>query len=576
MKAFFRAFFASLLAIVVVVAIVAGVVVSKAGQKPKIKDHSYLVIDIYGSILEYNPPTDLMSEIVGGKPETLQRILGNLEKVCVDDRIDGVIMKISATNGAGIAMIQEIRGAIRKVQGAGKKVYGYSDSITLRSYLLAAACDSIFMPACAYVDFRGLAAESEHIKGTLDKLGIKPNIHKIKDYKSAAEMVTRKDMSPEAKENIEWIYDDFWEMGMRVLDEDRGLSEERVLALMQHALFTADEALEAGLVDRIVFGGELEQMLKLEDEDDLRWVSQGSYEKVKPAKLGLKGKKTIAVVHAQGMIGGRSNRIDPLFGVMMGHESIVSEIRRARKDDDVAAIIFRVDSGGGEGLASDLIGYEIKMAADEKPIVVSMVDVAASGGYMVSYRATKMVADPMTITGSIGSISGKFNMKGFYDKIGMTKDFVTKGPMGLMWSDYHDFTDEERARFEENHWRGFNDWLRDVAEYRNMTFEEAEKLAHGRVWTGKQALENGLVDEVGGLDRSIELAKELAEIPADEKVTVLHYPKKKELLDIILGGGDLTMAARYVLYRFIREDLADTWRMLTREDLYLLENNPLE
>jgi protease-4 len=223
-----------------------------------------------------------------------------------------------------------------------------------------------------------------------------------------------------------------------------------------------------------------------------------------------------------------------------------------------------VESPGGEGLASDLIGHQVEVTAQELPVVVSMVDVAASGGYHVSYRATKIVADPLTVTGSIGSISGKFNVKELHSKLGITHDFVVKGPSALFWSDQRNFTDEEWDRFTEHHWETFNDWLRDVAEHRELSFEEAEMLAHGRVWTGRQALENGLVDEVGGLDRAIEVARELAEIPEDEKVTIVHYPERKGLLETILSGDlSFTTAVRWGIYRIIREDLAETWEMLT-------------
>lgn len=577
MKAFFRSFFATILAIIVLFAIVAGIAVSKMESKPKIKDHSWLVVDIYGEILEYDPPTGIMGEIMGGKPETLHRILCNLEKMCVDDRIDGVIMKLSSSNTAGRASMEEMRGAIKKVQKAGKKVLAFSDSFDRRVYYLAAACDSIYAPPSANIAFLGMRVATMHVKHSLKKLGMKPNLHRIKDYKSAAEMVTHEAMSPQSRENKEWLLNEFWDIYVEAIKKDRGLTEEQIEKAMDHALFTAQEAKEFGLVDRLLYGDELEEMLKLKDEERLRWVSQATYAKIKPEKLGLKGKKKIAVVHAQGMIGGRKSKIDPLFGVMMGHQSIVGELRRAKLDDDIAAIVFRVDSPGGEGLASDLICHEVDAVSKVKPVVVSMVDVAGSGGYYIAYTATKIVADPITITGSIGSISAKFNMKGFYDKLGITYDFATKGPKALMFSDYRDFTKEEWDRFVENHWDGFNMWLKDVAEHRGMTFEEAEKLAHGRVWSGRQAKENGLIDYVGGLDKAIEIAKELAEIPADEKVTLLHYPKKKELLEVLLGGGgDLTTAANWVLYRYIREDLAETWRMLTEEPLYMTEEIAVE
>ena len=576
MKAFFRTFFATLLALVVLVALVIGVVAIKSGQKPKIKDHSYLVIDIYGEVLEYNPPGGIMAEVLGGGPETLHRILGNLEKAAVDDRIDGVIMKLSASNTMGTAMRGEVRDAVKKVRDTGKKVYAFTDYMDSRTYLVAAACDSIYMPPNSYFNFTGFRVASSHFKGTLEKLGIKPNLHRIKDYKSAAELVTRSDMSPEAREMYGWMLDEGWDRYIACLEEDRGLTEEQIVEIMDYALLRPVEAVERGLVDRLLYWDELEGMLKWEDDEKLRTVSMCRYKDEDPKDLGLKGDKKIAVVHAQGMIGGRKSKVDPMFGMLMGHECVSADLRKAIDDEDVAAIVFRVNSGGGESLASDLIGHQVHVATRTKPVVVSMVNVAASGGYMISYRADKIVANHMTVTGSIGSISMKFNMKGLYDKFGMTHDAVTKGPKALFWSDSRDFTPEERARFEENHWQDFNAWLADVAVFRGMTFEEAEKLAHGRIFSGRQAKDNGLIDEVGGLDRAIELAKELAEIPADEKVTVVHYPEEKDIIDMLLSGGDMvTVATRWVLYRFIREDLAQTVQML-EEGRYNYLADPIE
>jgi len=250
--------------------------------------------------------------------------------------------------------------------------------------------------------------------------------------------------------------------------------------------------------------------------------------------------------------------------VTMGHETIRAELRRAREDDDVAAIVFRVDSPGGDALASDLMGHEVEITAAVKPVVVSMVDVAASGGYHISYRASRILADPTSIAGSIGSISGKFNMRGLYDKLGVTFDSVTKGPNALMDSDLQDYTPEQWQRFTDNHWAGFNDWLKDVAEHRGLSFEQAESLAHGRVFSGRQARDNGLVDELGDLARAIEVAKELAEVPADEQVTVAHYPEKQGLLEGLLGDGVAT-AARWLVYRVVRQDLAQTWELVTRD-----------
>ena len=559
MKSFFVAFLGALLAIIVLVLLVGSIGGYMAGKQPAIEDRSWLIVEMYGDLLEYDPPGGIMSQLVDSDVETLQRILDNLEKAAVDDRIEGVIFKVAAGNSVGTAMLQEIRGAIRRVQDTDKKVLVWAESFDRQDYLLLAACDEVLVPPTAYIGFTGFSSETLHVKRAFDKLGIKPNIHKIKDYKSAAETVIREDMSEPAREMRGWIMDEMWETLLETLAADRGFDEEKIVELMQHAYFTADEALDSGLIDRIAYWDELETELKGADEDALRSVSQGRYAEVLRAKLDLDGDKKIAVIHAQGMIIGRRNDVNPLLGLTMGHESIIAEFRRARLDEDVAAIVFRVNSRGGDALGSDLMGHEVEITVGVKPVVVSMVNVAASGGYHISYRASKIVADPMTITGSIGSISGKFNMKGFYEKLGITFDHVERGPMATIESDLRDFTPEERARFEENHWNGFNDWLRDVAEHRDMSFEDAEKLAHGRVWTGRQAVANGLVDEIGDLKHAIELAGQLAGIPADEQVTVEHFPKQKGLLESLMSGDNAAAtAAHWIVYRTIREDVAET------------------
>ena len=559
MKSFFVAFLGALFAIIVLVLLVGGIGGYMAGKQPAIEDRSWLIVEMYGDLLEYDPPGGIMSQLVDSDVETLQRILDNLEKAAVDDRIEGVIFKVAAGNSVGTAMLQEIRGAIRRVQDTDKKVLVWAESFDRQDYLLLAACDEVLVPPTAYIGFTGFSSETLHVKRAFDKLGIKPNIHTIKDYKSAAETVIREDMSEPAREMRGWIMDEMWETLLETLAADRGFDEEKIVELMQHAYFTADEALDSGLIDRIAYWDELETELKGADEDALRSVSQGRYAEVLRSKLDLDGDKKIAVIHAQGTIIGRRNDVNPLLGLTMGHESIIAEFRRARLDEDVAAIVFRVDSRGGDALASDLMGHEVEITVGVKPVVVSMVNVAASGGYHISYRASKIVANPMTITGSIGSISGKINMKDFYNKLGITFDHVERGPMATIESDLRDFTPEERARFEENHWNGFNDWLRDVAEHRDMSFEDAEKLAHGRVWTGRQAVANGLVDEIGDLKHAIELAGQLAGIPADEQVTVEHFPKQKGLLESLMSGDSAAAtAAHWIVYRMIREDVAET------------------
>jgi protease-4 len=405
-----------------------------------------------------------------------------------------------------------------------------------------------------------------HVKRTLEKLGIEPQIHKIKDYKAAAEVVTREHLSPQARENDEWILEDVWDGVMSDLAADRGLQEADFEAAMERAVFGPTEAEERGLIDGVLYWDKLTGMLKGEDDDELRTVSQARYAEEKREDFGWKGDKKIAVVHAQGNIGGRKTRVDPLLGPMMGHESVVADLRAACEDEDVAAIVFRIDSGGGESLASDLICHEVDLCAEEKPVVVSMVNVAASGGYYIAYKATKLMADPLCITGSIGSISGKFIMSKFWDKLGLTFDHVGKGPNPYFWSNLEEWDEAQWKRFTDDHWREFNEWLADVATERGMSFEEAEKLAHGRIYTGNQAVENGLIDATGDLYGAITLAKELAEIPADEEVGLIHYPRPGGLLDMIRGGEkEVAAVVDWAVYRYLHEDLAETWQAVSRK-----------
>lgn len=561
-KTFFTVLLANVVLAVILFVFIAAVVTGiKAGKKPDVDKGTYLVVDIYGDVMMYDPPQSFPMSVIGDSPETIHRILTNLEKARADDRIEGVIMKISSVNGLGMGMAQEIRGEIQKLRAAGKPVYAYSDGLDGRALYLAAACDSVFMPTSATLLYVGFGRTVPYAKGLLEKLGIKADMHKIADYKSAAELIMRENMSKEAREMRTWIYDDIWEMRMAALTEELGIPEEKLVEHMEYAIFTADEAAEAGLIDGVLYWSELKDRLKGEDDDEIKLVGNSDYADISRESVGLKGKKRIAIVHAHGMIGGRKSKVDPVFGPLMGHECVAADLLEAAEDDKVEAVVFRVNSGGGEALASDLICHAVDQVLEKKPVIVSMVDVAASGGYSISYHATKIVANPMTITGSIGSISGKFNTSGMFNKVGITFDSVTKGPNALMWSDRTDFTRAQRERFVDDHWRGFNRWLADVAEYRGMTFEEAEKLAHGRVWTGRQAKENGLIDEVGGLDRAIELAKEEAGIDVAEEVTLVDYPKEKGLLSSILGGDDPIAAAfRWALYRFIHEDLEESYR----------------
>ncbi|MCZ6649167.1 MAG: S49 family peptidase, partial [Acidobacteria bacterium] len=375
MKTFLNSFAGALAAIMFLVALAGGYGACVANRVSKIEADSWLVVELNDALPEYDPPGGVLSSVTQGDTETLQRVLDNLAKAAVDERIAGVVLKVGRGSSMGWASAGEIRDAVDKVQEAGKKVYGWGESFDERNYMLLAAADEIYAPLTCSISFTGFAFSSTHVKNALEKLGIKAGIHKIKDYKAAAELITRENMSEPARENKEWILDERWNEFVSIMATDRGQDEAAITGFMEHAFFTGDEALEAGLVDRLMYWDELEEMMKGEDAEEWHTVSQKRYAKVEMEDVGLGGgDKVVAVIHAQGTIMGRENGVNPLLGVTMGFETIVEELRRAREDEDVAAVILRVDSPGGDALTSDFMGHAVEITAAVKPVVVSMVD----------------------------------------------------------------------------------------------------------------------------------------------------------------------------------------------------------
>ncbi|MDH4036510.1 MAG: S49 family peptidase [Candidatus Krumholzibacteria bacterium] len=532
-----------------------------ADEGVKVADGSWLELDIYGQIPTYDPPESIASSIIDTDQETLTRLLTNMEKAAADKRIEGVIMKVSSSNSLGLASMDELREAVGRVRAAGKPVIAYSDGLDRNTLYLASACDSIFMPDVSDLVFTGYGYVDMFAKGALDKLDVHQNLHKIRDYKTAAEMLQRDSMSPEAREMANWLIDEVWDVELGAISRDRGIPMAEMQGHMDHALFDAQEALDAGFIDGMRYWDELEE--DLGGEDGLETISSDDYADVSRAQAGLKGKQRIAVVHAYGMIGGRKSRVDPSLGTLMGHETVIRDLRAAAEDKNVAAIIFRVDSRGGDALTSELISREVGKIAEDKPVIVSMGDVAASGGYAIAFRGTKIIADSLTITGSIGSIYGKINMAGLWNKMGVTFDWVTRGPNALLWSGVTDFDAEQWKRIESHHDNSFQFWLNNISEARGIPMDELLPLTEGRVWTGRQARERRLIDDVGGYSRAVEVAKEEAGIPADEEVAFVHYPKRRGLYDLITSGDAPLTVVSWTVQRWFKEDVAETARLLT-------------
>ncbi len=518
-------------------AVMSAAVLDASGKLADVPAEAFLVQEVRGETPEYVPPTRLPM-----RKHALchSEILENLEKARIDDRIRGVILKIDLPQ-VGWGKLRELRGRVQQLRDSGKPVYAYTSFATNKALYLAAACDSIYVHPRGLLFLSGLSAERLYARRLLDQLDIETQVSQIKEYKSMAEMVMREDMSPEVRENMRWVLEDLYENLLNTLARDRAVDRAHVDAWFDACQFDAAEAEELGIVDRVLFWEELENSLRPAGMGE--WFVGGrDYARVTRGKLGLRGQK-IAVVHGMGTITvGESGWAAPM-GITMGDETMVAALREALEDEAVVGVLLRLDTGGGLSSASDRIGRMVAEVAREKPVVVSMVDLTASGGYMVSYRCGTLVALPTSIVGSIGSISMQANLAGLLAKLGITVDRVTVGPHATFLSGFASLSPDEFARFDEVHWRGYDSWVADVARHRGMTPEEVDRLARGRVFTGRQALANGLIDELGGFDEALALLKEQAGIDSGSEVSYIHLPREKNLLERIAAGDMIQVLA---------------------------------
>jgi len=508
------------------------------GSEPSVKDNSVLALRIGGSLPDY-VPEDPMRRLLGGSDESLTNLLTQIKKAKVDKRISAVILEIHPSS-AGWAKADEIREAITDYRTSGKPIYAYMEYSLNKEYYIATACERIYMAPPGDLFINGLAAEVMFFRGSLDKLGIYPDVFQIGKYKNAPDMFTRKEMSEGHREVLNSLLDDLTNRLVNAIATTRKKSPDDVRALIDQAPFSPAQAQANGLIDGASYREDVENELKnrlgYKQDDKLRLVRGSAYRDVSPESLDLNKGERIAVIYATGSIDlGRSEN-SPTGGQSVGSDTVVKALNDARDDKNIRAIVLRVDSPGGSSYASDLIWRAVENAKQKKPVVVSMSDSAASGGYYIACNANKIVAEPSTFTGSIGIFAGKPVMKGFYDWLGISTEYVLRGKNAGMFRETEPFTPEERARFEQIiKSTYYEEFIPKVAKGRNRDAQYIDSIAQGRVWTGEQARANGLVDEFGGLERAVEIAKQLANIPADKGVerVILPYPRSffEELFD---------------------------------------------
>ena len=528
------------LVLVALIGIAVIVAVFRKGA-PTIRDNSVLALHVAGPLPDY-VPDDPFRRFFGGTDQSLSNLVLQFKKAKVDKRIKGILIEVDMS-GAGWGKSEEIRDAIADFRSSGKPVYAYMEFGMNKEYYIASACDKIFVAPPGELFINGLAADVMFFRGSLDKLGIYPDIYQIGKYKSIGDMFTRKDMSDAHKEFINSLLDDLFNRYVDAIARARGKSPEDVRAIIDDAPYGAEKAKQVGLIDGAAYRDEVDKEFKAKlgykESDELHVVKGSEYREVEPESLGLNKGENIAVIYASGDIGSGRSENGPSGGQSIGSDTLAKALNDARDDKTVKAIVLRVDSPGGSGLASDVIWHAVEAAKQKKPVVVSMSDVAASGGYYISASASKIIAQPSTITGSIGVVAGKPVMRGFYDWLGISNEYVLRGKRAGMFRETEKFTPEERTKFED--WiktTYYDDFVPKVAKGRNKNAEYIDSVGQGRVWTGAQGKERGLVDEFGGLDRAFEIAKQLANIPADKGVHRVIFPYPRTFLQELMSGGD--------------------------------------
>ena len=444
-------------------------------------------------------PVNLVSELT-----TLMRAVVN------EPRVVGVRIDLGRLD-AGMAKVQELRRAIVALRESGRHVHVHLEGGGLREYLLACAADRISMPPMATLDLVGLRGETTYLGGLLSTLGVHPDFEAVGDYKAFAERFVRSGPTPAARENSEAILQDVWQQLVAAVSAGRELDEDRVVELLGGGPFGADEALEHGLIDATAYPDRVRKQI-VEAVGQHRTLKGRRYgwrlRRLQRWRRRIHGDPVVAVLPAVGQIVPGS--LGNVPGNLVAARTFNRQLESLRKDPRVAAVVLRIDSPGGSAEASDLIWRAVRRVVREKPVVASMGDVAASGGYYIAMGANAVLAEPGTLTGSIGVVAGKLNLGGLYDKLGIHRDVVSVGEHNAFYATTTDFSESERARLRARMDSFYRVFVRKAARGRGMKPSELELHARGRVWTGRQALERSLVDALGGLHDATEEASLLA------------------------------------------------------------------
>ncbi|MBV9122231.1 MAG: signal peptide peptidase SppA [Planctomycetes bacterium] len=537
-----------------VLAVLAGTVGSTRADTRAVATLAHIKLS---GVLDEAPVSE--DPLFGTSTENFQSKLDRIHKAKDDSNIQGLFLEINDLR-VSYGKLNELRRAVADFRKSGKKTYAYMESGESKDYLLACACDEVCLPEAGWLMVVGIRAEVTFFKDLLDKVGVQADMLQMGTYKGAAEPFTRSSMSKPFRERLESVIDDMYENDLvgTIVQSRSGkkapeeLTAEHVKKLIDQGPFSARAAQEAGLIDRVAYREEFQDSLKSElharqvkvdknyghaeaEEIDFSNPFSALLKLFKPPEVKSSKKDKIAVIYASGVIvTGKSGDSFLSSESTVGSTTMVEAIRQAEKDKTVKAIVLRVDSPGGSALASDLIWYELTRS--KKPVVASMSDVAASGGYYISMAARKIYAEPGTLTGSIGVVGGKLVLGGLYDKIGVKTDIISRGANAGILSSTTPFSDSQRAAMKGLMQDMYNQFLDKAIQGRQragkkFTRAEFSQFAEGRIWTGRQAKIHGLVDELGTLDDAIAAAKQMAGIAKEADIERLVLPKPKTFFE---------------------------------------------
>jgi len=507
---------------------------------PSIQDNSTLVLRPGGALPE-TLPDDVVGQLIARDTMTVRGFVESLRLAKRDPRINGVLLMPASLESPFWGKVQELRDAVLDFRKSGKVVVAFLEYGGDREYYLATAADRVYLLPTSALDLSGVASYEVFLRGTFDKLGAYPDFLQIGDYKTAVNQLTQKTFTPAHREMTESLNSDTYDQLVRGIASARKKTEAEMRQLLDQGPFLPQDAVQMGLVDGLAYDDQLDDREpRLRQGGEMRRVDFSDYQRVTARSLGVRPTSRIAVLYASGVIASGQSGYDPGNGAVVGSDTFVEQLRRLRDDDTIKAIVLRVDSPGGSSVASDVMWRELMITRDQKPsrpLVTSMSDLAASGGYYIAVPGQVIVAQPGTLTGSIGIFAGKVVIDGTLDKVGVTTETVKSGKNSDIYSPFARFSPEQRMKvgaYMEDFYKNF---VAKVAEGRHTTPARIDAVAQGRVWTGAQAKERGLVDALGGLDTAVSIAKERAHIPADEDVELVVYTQRRSLYEALTQLG---------------------------------------